>query len=395
MRRKNPRHSRGIGILSAIILIGTAAVLIAVSAPVVDQVTTAARSLDTRQDLETLKTAIAGNAGLVNEGGRADFGFVGSMGDVPSALADLWIRSSQPVYGFDTTNLVGAGWIGPYAPDPFVEDLAALDSDPFGNPFVYTSTEFNRNDPGEDGALVAARITSLGADGDTGGGDDLSIDILKAEIFSQVTGTLMRNNQTVPFASVTLNTPVDGAVDQVFAVTDANGDFSFSDVSFGFRSISIDPRLTYEDGSAKLQGTRLKFTVTNFDSDELSITSMTATYTTSPVSYFEQVRFGNSAVWNYNTDNGGTRLGSGETVTFSSAETVDGSGKPNQVVPIRVEQETTVTPDLEISGVGKSVVVEIRDFEDAQTGASSNVSVSGITFTITFSDGSSNTFTVP
>lgn len=205
----------------------------------------------------------------------------------------------------------------------------------------------------------------------------------------------MRNNQTVPFASVTLNTPVDGAVDQAFAVTDANGDFSFSDVSFGFRSISINPRLTYEDGTAKLQGTRLKFTVTNFDSDELSITSMTATYTTSPVSYFEQVRFGNSTVWNYNTDNGGTRLGSGQTVTFSSAATVDGSGKPNQVVPIRVEQETTVTPDLKISGVGKSVVVEIRDFEDASSGASSNVSVSGITFTITFSDGSSNTFTVP
>ena len=34
---------------------------------------------------------------------------------------------------------------------------------------------------------MAARITSLGADGDTGGGGDLSIDILKAEIFSQVT----------------------------------------------------------------------------------------------------------------------------------------------------------------------------------------------------------------
>ena len=238
------------------------------------------------------------------------------------------IRSSQPAYAFDTTNLVGAGWIGPYAPDPFVENLLALDSDPFGNGFVYTSTEFNRNDPGEDGALVAARITSLGADGDTGGGDDLSIDILKAEIFSQVTGTLMRNNQTVPFASVTLNTPVDGAVDQAFAVTDANGDFAFTDVSFGFRSISIDPRLTYEDGTAKLQGTRMKFTVTNFDSDEVSITSITATYTTSPVSYFEQVRFGNSTVWNYNTDNGGTRLGSGETVNFSSTETVDGSGKP-------------------------------------------------------------------
>ena len=155
MTKQNPGgHSNGIGILSAVILLGMAAVLVAVSTPVVDQVTTAARGLETRENLETLKTAIAGNAGLVNEGGRADFGFVGSMGDIPSALANLWIRSSQPAYAFDTTNLVGAGWIGPYVPDPFVENLLALDSDPFGNGFVYTSTEFNRNDPGEDGLRV-------------------------------------------------------------------------------------------------------------------------------------------------------------------------------------------------------------------------------------------------
>ena len=384
-------ETRGIGILSAIILMGMVTALIAASIPAVNQVAIAAKTLETREDLQAIKVALTGNPDLVIENGRADFGFIGSMGNIPSALADLSVRSSQPSYTFDTVKLVGAGWVGPYPPTPFVEDLLALDLDPFGNAFVYTSTEFNR---AADSALVGARILSRGPDGAEGTNDDMLVDILKGEIFSTVTGTLMRNNQIVPFASVTLNTPVDGAVSQRFAVTDANGAFSFGDVSFGFRSLAIDPRMTYEGGTAKLQGTRLKFTVTNFGSDPLDITSMTATFTTSPASFYEEVKIGNTNVFDYVTDNGSVRPGTGATINFS-AVTVAGTGKPTQVIPIRVEQENQIAPDLEIRGVGKSIVIEIRDFKDAATGSASGVSVSGITFTINLSDGSQNTFTVP
>lgn len=384
-------ETRGIGILSAIILMGMVTALIAASIPAVNQVTVAARTLQTRKDLQAIKVALTGNPDLVIENGRADFGFIGSMGNIPSALTDLSIRSSQPSYTFDTVKLVGAGWVGPYPPTPFVEDLLALDQDPFGNDYVYTSTAFNRS---SDNALVGARILSRGPDGTEGTSDDMLVDILNGEIFSTVTGTLMRNNQIVPFASVTLNTPVSGAVSQSFAVTDANGDFSFTDVSFGFRSLAIDPRLTYEDGTAKLQGTRLKFSVTNFGSDSLDVTSMTATYTTSPASFYEEVKIGNTEVFDYVTDNASVRVGTGATINFS-AVTIAGTGKATQVIPIRVEKENQIAPDLEIRGVGKSVVVEIRDFKDAATGSAGAVSVSGITFTINFSDGSANTFTVP
>ena len=381
----------GIGILSAIILIGMTAALIAASIPIVNQVAVAAKTLKTREDLEQLKTSLAGNPNLIIQLGRADFGYIGTIGDVPDSLEDLWVKGSQPEYDFDTTLLVGAGWIGPYPPVPFVEELVALDTDPFGNTFVYTNVPFNRV---ADGSEVAVRVLSKDPGGAEGTDDDMLIDVLSAEIFSRIEGTLVRNNQTVPFASVTLNVPVAGLVDQEFAITDENGDFTFDDVSYGFRSVAIDPRLTYEDGTAKLQGTRLKFTVTNFGANEVSITSMTATYATAPASYYEEVRIGNTEVFDYNTDNGGVRPGSGDTIVFS-AETVPGSGKPNQVIPLRVEQEITSAPALEIQGVGQSIVVEIRDFKDAATGGASGVSVSGVTFVVNFSDGSQNTFTVP
>ena len=387
----NHSTDSGIGILSAIILIGMTLALIAASIPIVNQVAVAAKTLRTREDLDQLKTSLTGNPNLIIALGRADFGYIGTIGDVPATLEDLWVKGSQPNYDFDTTLFVGAGWIGPYPPVPFVEELVALDRDPFGNSYVYTNTPFNR---AADGAEVAVRVLSKGPDGAEGTNDDMLIDVLSAEIFSQVQGTLMRNNQTVPFASVTLNVPVDGLVDQQFAVTDANGDFTFDDVSYGFRSVAIDPRLTYEAGTAKLQGTRLKFTVTNFAADEVGITSMTATYATAPASYYEEVRIGNTEVFDYNTDNGGVRPGTGDTIVFAE-ETVSGSGKPNQVIPLRVEQEITSAPALEIQGIGQSIVVEIRDFKDAATGAAGAVSVTGVTFIINFSDGSQNTFTVP
>ena len=387
----NSDKLKGIGILSAVVLIGMTAALITASIPVVNQVFVAANTLETRVELQAIKVALTGNPDLVIENGRADFGFIGTMGNVPAALSELSVRGSQPNYTFDTVKLVGAGWVGPYPPTPFVEDLLTLDQDPFGNAFVYTSTEFNRS---SDSALVGARVLSRGADGAEGTADDMLIDILKGEIFSTVTGTLMRNNQAAPFASVTLNTPVAGAVSLRYAVTDANGGFSFDNVSFGFRSLAIDPRLTYEGGTAKIQGTRLKFTITNFGADSVDITSMSATYSTSPASFYESVKIGNSTVFNYTSDNGGVRKGTGETINFA-AESVGGSGKPTQIIPIRVEQENQVAPDLEIRGIGRSVVIEIQDFKDAASGSASNVSVSGATFTINFSDGSQNTFTVP
>ena len=373
----------------AVVILTIFAIAIGLLAPAVFQVTAADNGARTAEDLESLKIALAGNPRLVIGAGRADFGFIGSMGNVPTQLSSMWQKGSQPAYAFVTAKKVGAGWVGPYIPSSFVNDLLAMDKDRFGNAFVFTSTPFTRS---SDGQVVGARIQSAGADGIINSGDDQLVDILKAEIYSTVTGVLKKGNNPVEFASVTLNIPANGALTQAFDVTDSTGTFTFSDVTFGFRSVSIDPKLTYEEGTAVVQGgNNVKFTVTNYATNDITITSITPAFS-SLTAWYEKIKIGNNTVFDYA---GGTRAGSGQTITFAG-QLVKGSGKPTQVVPIRVEKETTVTPDVLIKGIGKSVVIQLQNFKNAVTGSASNVTPpSGTVFDITFSDGSQNSFTIP
>ena len=152
--------NRGIGLLSAIAILTIVALSLAIAAPVVYQLIASDSTLKTTNNLQNLKTAITGNARLLIQGGRADFGFIGTIGNVPTELSKLWLAGSQPAYSFDTVKKVGAGWVGPYIPNIFVEDLLALDKDLFGTPYTYTSTSFTRS---SDGQVVAARILSAGS----------------------------------------------------------------------------------------------------------------------------------------------------------------------------------------------------------------------------------------
>ncbi len=377
---------RGMSLLVIIVLFSMVSLSIGIAAPVVFQVIDAARTADTQTKLEELKIALTGNPGLLIENGRADFGYMGTMGSVPTDLSQLWQKDSQPSHTFDDDTKVDAGWVGPYVPNQLVERLLSLEKDPFGNDWVYTSTPFNR---ALDNQAVAARILSVGPDGVADTDDDMRVDILESEVFSTVTGKLTDDGSPAAFATVTLNVPVDGVVSQRLDVTDGNGDFEFDDASFGFRSVSIDPKLTLTETDNT--GSGVKFKVTNYGTDNVSITSIRATYTSTPASFYEKVNVAGTDVFDYG---GGTRNGSGDLVTFS-AEVVEGSGNPSQIVPIRVNEENTVTPDLEISGVGGTIEVEFFDFKDQATGSANAVDLEGATMVINFSDGSENTFVVP
>ncbi len=388
--RKTWHKQTGIGMIMAVVLLAIVALTIGAVAPTVFQVRAAENAAKTAEDLDALRIALTGNPRLIIGAGRTDFGFIGSMGNVPSQLSALWIKGAQPTYTFNTTKKVGSGWIGPYVPSTFVNDLLAMDKDRFGNALVYTSTPFTRP---SDGQIVGARIQSLGADGIINSADDQLVDILSGEIYSTVTGVLRKGNNPVEFASVTLNIPSNGALNQAVDVTDANGVFSFSNVTFGFRSVTVDPKLTYEEGSADVTGNdTVRFTVTNYATNAVTITSITPTFP-SLSAWYERIRVGNTTVFDFNN---GTRAASGQTINFSSSVAVGGSGKPTPSVPIRVEQQTTTTPDIVLKGIGQSVVVQLQDFRNAPSGAASNVSPpSGTVFNITFSDGSQNTFTIP
>lgn len=386
------KRQQGLGLLAAVALLTVIAVSIGLAAPIVYQVIASDNVTKTSNNLQNLKVAITGNPKLLDEGRRGDFGFIGTMGGVPSQLSALWLLGGQPAYAFDSTKKVGAGWIGPYIPNVFSNDLLAMDKDLFGNSYTYTSTPFTRS---SDNQVVAARIQSAGADGVAGTSDDMIVDILQGEVFATVTGTLYKQNSTVSGATVTLNVPTNGAVGAQNTTTDNNGLFTFTNVPFGFRSVSINPLMTYSPGSAAVSGggnpkNNVKFTVTNYATNDVSISSITATY--NQTMYYESVQFGNTTVWSWNNV---SRAASGQTLSFSSPQTVGGSGKPTQVVPIRVDQQNVTTPDLFIRGVGSSVTVTLVNFNSAQTGTGTAVSPSGVTFMINFSDGSSNTFSVP
>lgn len=350
--------------------------------------------LTTQDQLRLLKQAITGNPRLVIEQKRSDFGYSGNMGGPPPSLQDLWIKGSQPGFVFNTSLKIGAGWLGPYFPVRISEFVPDLAKDSYGNPLEYINTEFTRS---SDGQLVSVRIRSFGPDRTSGGGDDLIVDILRSEIFANVTGRVVsQGGKGMKGATVTLNLPVNGALGTKTTVTDTEGFYQFTGVSFGLRSITIDPKLSLALGSEKVKGNnRVTFKVTNFATNDTSITSIRADYATTPTSFYEKIRIGNTTVFDFNNNLVGgipTRKGSGETVTFSPI-TVGGSGKPSQTVVLRIDSEEVNAPDLTVKGTGDSITIEYQNFKDAAQGSAGNVNPSGTEFTVTFSDGSVVVFT--
>lgn len=387
------RNQRGMGLIVALAVLSVVALGLGAAAPALYEVITADNVANTSADLQGLKVAIAGNPTLAVAGGRSDFGYVGTMGNLPPKLSDLWLASPN-TYSFDSVRKVGAGWIGPYMPTSFIEDLLASDKDRFGTAFVYTNTPFTRTG---DGQTVEARIRSVGQDGIVNTTDDMWVDITRPEVFATVTGTLLQNMSPVKYAAVTLNVPQNGVATQVSATTDINGSFQFNNVAFGFRSLSVDPKLTFKAGSTvvTVAGAMLKFTITNSGSTDLTLTAVRVTYNFT--AWYESIKIGNTQVFNYS---GGNRAASGQLITFSSPVVVGGSGKPAQSVPLRVDNPQTTAPNVYILGLGQSTTVTIGTFKNSQTASNAQgVSVSGKTFTFDFTDGTANgsqvSFTVP
>jgi hypothetical protein len=107
----------------------------------------------------------------------------------------------------------------------------------------------------------------------------------------------------------------------------------------------------------------LEFRIRN-TSPTLSVTlnSLTATYTTSPVSYYGSVTWAGTTIWSNSTHNG-----SGDLASFS---------------------DRTVNP-------GQTITIQIEDFRRYQNGSGSRIDVDGISFSITFSNGNIINFNVP
>src|SRR3990167_6664323 len=178
----------GFTLLETIVVLAIIGILGAAITPLILTSLHSRREGGTVAELKELKKGIVGDPEIVTKEVRTHFGYIGDMGSLPTKIEDLYQKGTQPAYTYDATKKTGAGWNGPYIDPSLVENLASLKLDAYGSQYVYDTTEFTDSTVG---ATVSAKITSKGADGAVGGGDDLNAYIYKPEAFSKVLGIVV------------------------------------------------------------------------------------------------------------------------------------------------------------------------------------------------------------
>ncbi|MFT7699645.1 MAG: hypothetical protein ACI8S7_001473, partial [Candidatus Krumholzibacteriia bacterium] len=117
--------------------------------------------------------------------------------------------------------------------------------------------------------------------------------------------------------------------------------------------------IEYVDGSGETSGAQcnqIAFQVTNNTTNSIVINTVVASWAT-PTAYYSKLRFNGALVFNSSNP----RMGSGELVTLSSPATLS---------------------------AGETATFELEDFRSQASGGGSKPDMSGVTFTIEFSDGS-------
>ena len=161
-RRGCRRHgAAGFSLFEVVVAVAVIAALVSFVAPI------AARQVERDLEGDTRQQLVEIYHGLLGDPVSGTFGFVGDIGDLPAALADLIAKPvALPVYTTSTIGNVGAGWRGPYV------DRGLFPGDEFkdawGQPLEYgglTGTGGGRTGRGQ--------TRSAGADGVMGTSDDL------------------------------------------------------------------------------------------------------------------------------------------------------------------------------------------------------------------------------
>ena len=338
----------------------------------------------TTDRLEQLRRAVNGNPAIVVDEARTSFGYIGDMGNLPTDLGacrelahskqesttyesspvckllilgcrllipdrlleDLWVKGSQPAFAFDTTKKTGAGWNGPYLEMDITAHASTFGFDAWGAAFDYSPVAFVDSDLGAD---ALGKLASLGPDMVAGGDDDVTVHFFESSTVSRVQGFIRDGEgDAVPGTNVTVNFPQNGSLTSQTDNADDLGYYSFTDIPFGNRTLTIEPRLVLAPGTAIADGNNVEFTIKNFSSNDVAITSIQVEYTIAPPAYFKTLKVGGNTVY----DSDSPRFGDGDSVAFSS-ETIDGTGEDaGDTVPIAVQSPVTQVADLIIGDGG-------------------------------------------
>jgi len=234
--------SKGFTLMEMIIVMVLIGIMTSISINIVIRTLEAQRADSTLLEMEIIKRAIAGDPSLIINGRRADFGFYGDMGIMPTLLTDLLTQGSQPSLTNNTTYFITYGWGGPYLSKSFEGESDASIEDSWGNAYVYT----NSKTVNASGDSVYGKITSRGADGEIGGTGydaDIDLEILKSEIVGTIYGSAYTiDGNPMVSGKVYLRRPNGNAALKIDSVTTGlQGTYSFSGVSRGTRTLSFKP----------------------------------------------------------------------------------------------------------------------------------------------------------
>ena len=379
-RYRSSGSERGFSLIEVILVVLIMGILASVAAQKFTGAVEQSRFDATREEMDRIALAVAGDPSLTSGGVRSSFGYVGDVGSLPANLDALVANPG----GYTT-------WKGPYLSNDFQQNPNDYKQDAWGATYGFTGITVTSTGSGSSVTKqIAPTSASLLLNSIVGSVTD-GLDNAPDDSANSVTLALVRPNGT-------------GGTTTVITHPSAGGSFSFaSSVPVGnhllramyhadtvVKYVSVLPSgsavvnirlpgnlwtpsggggsggpagLTYVAGSATTPGGNhhMSFQVQNNSGAAISLTSIRATY--SPAIYFQTILLGGNQVFN----NTNPRGASGDTKTFS-AVTVNN---------------------------GATLTIEYNTFKSCSSGNCGNAIVNATAFTILFSDGSSVNFTVP
>jgi len=376
--------AKGLSLIEVIIILAVLAVLVALLVPSSVQVLTGARRDTTLDEMENLQIAMIGDPNLKNSGVRSSFGYIGDMGNLPATLDDLLTQGAQPAYAFNSSLGVGAGWRGPYITLGPGSDADSHKKDAFGNFYTYDGTDYVNGQ----GQTVDAKLVTLGADGvagGTGNDEDVTQEILTAQTTATVTGYgFDLSGNPLDTATVTINYPANGLLTSPTTTTDSAGFYQFTNIPFGIRSVSFNPRLLFVPGSLRVFGTGnrdVEFRVANYSTSGIVVRRVQAYWTGGAGVAYNSLQWGATVVWNCATSPPAMQSGN-TTPNFTANQTVVADPTPPSPTQVAVAASNVQVPDVVIKGGGTEAVVRLLNFRTSTTcGGGANASMVGVSLT--------------
>lgn len=377
------RSEKGMTLIELVMVIIIIGIIAGVAMKSMESSIETGRLEATRSEMQALADAIVGNPELMSNGSRIDFGYVGDVGSLPPDLDALMSAPS----GYAT-------WNGPYISNNFVEATDDFKKDGWGVSYAYTGgltitstgsgSNITRQIAGDVNDLTANSIrgTILDAESIPPGTHSGELDITiqypngSGSLTSQTVNPSASGNYILtglPMGNHTITTVYTTTNDTVLSyVTLPPRSSVINNIRFGYAlwagsggGSGSSGGIEYVTGSAVTAGggNDVEFDITNNSGASITVEWLEADYTHTPTAYFERVRWDNGNVA-FQTS---PRFASGDRVNFGSFKTLND---------------------------GSTVTIKLQDFNTSQSGGGSSTNMAGSSFTVTFSDGSSISFTI-